>query len=539
MTKTQVSVRNATFSDIDDIVAVEALSWSEENMADHSKWESRLNTFPQGVFVGLVNGKICGVVCAERVDYEFKDKDFTWYDITDNGYLVNSHNPNGRFLYGVDLSVSGGHVSKVSRLLLEAIADLVMELNLEGSFLGARIPSYFKHAAIVSPEEYVFGPWVYNGKERKLPYDPELLLYLKNGLEPLRVIPNYMEDPPSMNYGVLMLWRNPFHPNTSRGEAEAVLNSITNFFSSEETIYDPYQQATVSRTTLLLPGAGCEWYKKSGGCYMCGFNNSNMRYTHGVLLPSRVFNLIYDIGSKLVQKKRSSVLQIFNGGSFLSDNEIPLATQQYICRKVSSDTNLKRLFIESRSEFVTEDKVQRLLALMGDKTLEIAIGLECVTDEVRERHIHKGMSLESYEKAVRVCKDNGVKVMTYVFLKPIQLTEREAIEEAVKTIEYAFKVGSDTVALESAFVQLNTVMAEYYERGEFIPPNLWSIVEVVQRTKDCGPVYIGGFTDEPVPIAIPYGCDKCSERVYKALDEYRRTFDISCLDIEECTCNTL
>jgi len=160
-----------------------------------------------------------------------------------------------------------------------------------------------------------------------------------------------------------------------------------------------------------------------------------------------------------------------------------------------------------------------------------------VSDKVREKYIHKGMSRRSYERAVGIAKESGARVLTYVFLKPIVLTEAQAIREAIKTIEYAFKTGSDVVALESAFVQQGTVMEDYFARGQFSPPKLWSVIEVAKRTKEMGPVLIGGFVDEPMPIAIPRNCDKCSQRIYRALDDYRTTLDLSVLDgIEDCEC---
>jgi len=40
--------------------------------------------------------------------------------------------------------------------------------------------------------------------------------YLKHGFEIVEIIPDYMEDSQSLNYGVLIRWANPLYPLTRR-----------------------------------------------------------------------------------------------------------------------------------------------------------------------------------------------------------------------------------------------------------------------------------------------------------------------------------
>ncbi len=127
-------------------------------------------------------------------------------------------------------------------------------------------------------------------------------------------------------------------------------------------------------------------------------------------------------------------------------------------------------------------------------------------------------------------------MLTYCFLKPILVTEREAVREAIATIKYAFSKGSDLVALQSAFIQEGTVMHKFYRAGKFIPPWLWSIISVVKESYKYGPIHIGSFHDEPAPITVPYNCPKCNDNVMKAISEYNKTHDISVFDILKCSC---
>lgn len=269
---------------------------------------------------------------------------------------------------------------------------------------------------------------------------------------------------------------------------------------------------------------------------MCGFNqklggvNKQWKLSAGDLLG------LYKIAEHLSRPFQPDWLYVYNGGSFLNPNEIPLQTQLGIFKEIRHHKTTGALFVESRPEFIQKNHLTLLRQALGHKLLEVGIGLEAVTDRVREVNIHKGFSRQDYERAVNLLRGFGIKVFTYVFLKPLGLTEKEAIEEAVRTITYAFEVGSDEVSLSCAFIQEGTVMERAYRQGIFQPPVLWSIIEVVCRTSHLGPIRIGSFEDNPPPIAIPKNCGKCDTTVLKSLAKYNLTRDISILHNLFCEC---
>lgn len=307
-------------------------------------------------------------------------------------------------------------------------------------------------------------------------------------------------------------------------------------FSYVDRIYDAEREECIKRWVLLLPGAGCTWARKTGGCYMCGFSNKSIEVNPQANPDSKKIAWAYTLGKIIVKGERPSNLTIYNGGSFLNDTEISHKMQLEICREVADHPSIDKLFVESRPEFVTPQKIKLLQDNLKDKTLEVGIGLECQSDEIRKNSIHKGFTKKEYERAVEVLKKANAKILTYIFLKPPFVTELEAIEEAIKSIGYAFNVGSDEVAMQSAFVQQGTLMAKLYQNNQFRPPWLWSIIEVVKKTSHLGPVYIGKFEDEPPPIAIPHNCPKCSPVVSQKLEHYRQHHNLERLRGLHCDC---
>ena len=307
-----------------------------------------------------------------------------------------------------------------------------------------------------------------------------------------------------------------------------------------DNIYDIFSSQQKQRLTLLLPGYGCAWAKRSGGCTMCGFGKKlaevHQKYRGLFRIGANDFAGLYRVAERLSAKQKPESLYVYNGGSFLNSDEIPLLSQLAIAKSVGQHKSLDSLFVESRPEFINSLSLARLTDELKGKVLEIGIGLEAVDDRIREVLIRKGFSRDDYEQAVKTCKKRGVKVLTYVFLKPLGLTEAEAIDEAVKTIKYAFKTGTDEVSLSCAFIQPGTPMHEAYLAGKFKPPWLWSIIEVLKRTKDFGPVRVGSFNDEPPPIAKPKNCGVCSYLTEKAIDKYNLSRNLDELINLSCQC---
>jgi len=304
-----------------------------------------------------------------------------------------------------------------------------------------------------------------------------------------------------------------------------------------DQIYDFQEKKAAPRLTLLLPGKGCEWAAKTGGCTMCGFPK-RIREISKKFSPKDLL-ILYKIADLLTRKDKPFNLTIYNGGSFLNNYEISREIQLEICRRFYRHSFLKKLFIESRVEFITLSKIQAIKDILREKILMIGIGLEAENDKIRNVFIRKGLNREDYERTVQLLKENGVRILTYVLIKPIYLTEKETIEEAIRTIEYAFKAGSDEVALESAFIQEGTLMAELFKENKYKPPWLWSIIEVIKKTYNLGPVQVGGFEDVPPPIAIPSNCPLCSSKIKNLLQQYRETHDINLFNDLKCDCYEL
>ena len=106
--------------------------------------------------------------------------------------------------------------------------------------------------------------------------------------------------------------------------------------------------------------------------------------------------------------------------------------------------------VESRPEYVNEDVLRDCCTLIPGKILEVAIGLESANDDIRIRKINKGFVRKDFEKAMKVINqlksDFDVRVKAYLLFKPILTSEKDAIDDAVKSAQYAERVGVNRVS---------------------------------------------------------------------------------------------
>ncbi len=306
--------------------------------------------------------------------------------------------------------------------------------------------------------------------------------------------------------------------------------------TSTEIREEFFNGKNVKRAVMYLMSNGCEWaLKKGNGCTMCGHISKQMLRDNK--LKTEDFIKQFDDEFNKVDFSDKPVLNIFNNGSFLNDEEISKEAQEYILQRINENPYIKKVVLESRPEFVNEEKIKRTSELVKDKVLEVAIGLEMKDDTYRNISINKGFTLNQYDAAAKILtKYAGLR--TYVLLKPPFLNESESIKVAIETIEHAFSVGASTVSLEACTVQDYTLVKYLHERNKYKSPWLWSIIEVVKNTHHLGNVVVGLFKFYPSPTNVPYNCDQCSDDVLAALKEYNNTRNISVLYNLDCSCKT-
>lgn len=236
---------------------------------------------------------------------------------------------------------------------------------------------------------------------------------------------------------------------------------------------------------VILRTKGCSWARSSsGGCTMCGYINDCSPDIGQDNLYSQ-FESAIEKNSKKIEEIRENnsdlLLKIFTSGSFFDDAEVSPETRKKIFKKTAEIETIKELLVETRPDFVSEEKLIEAKTHLGDRPLELGIGMESSNKFVREILINKGFSMQKIKQAIKVAHGCGVKIKTYLLLKPPFLSEKIAIRDAVSSIKKAVEIGADTISLNPVNIQKYTVTDRLYYKKLYRPPWIYSVIEVFRQ----------------------------------------------------------
>jgi GNAT superfamily N-acetyltransferase len=162
-------------------------------------YRKHLELFPEGQFVALDGDHVVGGTSTCRLHFDFDHVGHTFEDIIQGGWLT-SHQPDGNWLYGADISVHPDHRGRgLARGLYAARQDTVRRLGLKGQVTAGMMRGYGAVKDRMSADEY------YRRLADGTVNDPTLSAQMKIGFELRRLLPNYVHDPVCNDYAVLIV----------------------------------------------------------------------------------------------------------------------------------------------------------------------------------------------------------------------------------------------------------------------------------------------------------------------------------------------
>ncbi len=179
-----------------------SLAEDEIIVAEH--YAAHLKHFPAGQFAVLNEaGEVVACSTDFRTTVDFAHFEHRYIDAADNNWLGN-HNPEGDWLYGVDIGVLPAYRRQgIGRLLYTARRNLIRRLNLRGHVAGGILSGYGRYKDAMSVEVYVE-----KLKSGEL-FDPTVSVQLKVGFTIHGIIQNYITDPSCHNKAAFIVWSNP------------------------------------------------------------------------------------------------------------------------------------------------------------------------------------------------------------------------------------------------------------------------------------------------------------------------------------------
>ena len=203
----KLETRNLRMSDYEDVKAIMDRayagmggSWSKNQYA------TLMSICPQAQICIEDKGAVVAAALTLIIDYSNLEQYHSYEDVVSDGRFE-GHDPDGDYLYGIDLFVHRDYRGmRLGRRLYDARKELCEQMNLKGIIVGGRIPGYKKHYKELTPGQYIE-----KVKSREI-IDPVLTFQLSNDFHPKRVIRNYIPaDDASRSCAVFLEWSNIFY----------------------------------------------------------------------------------------------------------------------------------------------------------------------------------------------------------------------------------------------------------------------------------------------------------------------------------------
>jgi len=200
-------VRPARLGDVPAVAALSRRIYAPNPWHSQRMVRGQINNFPEGQFVAEYDGEIVGHCATFRIAEDVALAPHSWDEITGEG-LAARHDPNGDWLYGMEVSVDPRHRRlRIGQRLYAARKGLCETLGLKGIAFGGRMAGYARRKRSY-PDPQDFLDAVIARKAR----DQAIRFHMSNGFEPIGILKDYdPDDHDSLGYATHMVWRNPLY----------------------------------------------------------------------------------------------------------------------------------------------------------------------------------------------------------------------------------------------------------------------------------------------------------------------------------------
>lgn len=226
---------------------------------------------------------------------------------------------------------------------------------------------------------------------------------------------------------------------------------------------------TIRTGTYLLTGSECRFR-----CSFCDL----WRYTLDTSTP--VGTLTHQIQSLHRELASSETeiewLKLYNAANFFDPYNVPVGDYESIASECQT---MQRVVVENHA-LLTASKVGlsriRTFQNLLSPALEVAMGLESI-DPNAIQVMNKLLHRSAFERACDRLLEMGIAIRAFVILQPAGTRASEAVDWAVRTCQYAFRLGVERCGVLPAR-RGNGWMDRMEREGFWKPPDL----AVVERT---------------------------------------------------------
>jgi GNAT superfamily N-acetyltransferase len=173
---------------------------AEEELLHAEQYKKHFELYPEGQFVALDDHKVIGATSTIRYHFDINNRQHhTFMEVMGGGWFT-THEPNGNWLYGMDVSVHPDYRGQgIAKALYKARNELCKELGLKGQMTVGMLNGYDKVKDEMAIEEY------YEKVKNKEIFDPTVSVQEKVGFKIVGLMKDYLNDPTCGNAGAVIV----------------------------------------------------------------------------------------------------------------------------------------------------------------------------------------------------------------------------------------------------------------------------------------------------------------------------------------------
>lgn len=191
-------MQNHHTAQLEDLQKLVFPTLADDELIKAIHYRKHLELFPEGQFVITDNDRVIGMTTTMRSSFDFSDYHHNFKETIAGGWMTN-HNPEGDWLYGLDIGIHPAYRGQgLARILYRARQETARQLGLKGQLTVGMMSGYGKVSQEISGEDY------YRELIKGKRFDPTISAQLKIGFEPVALLAEYVNDPVCGNYGVLI-----------------------------------------------------------------------------------------------------------------------------------------------------------------------------------------------------------------------------------------------------------------------------------------------------------------------------------------------
>lgn len=138
------------------------------------------------------------------------------------------------------------------------------------------------------------------------------------------------------------------------------------------------------------------------------------------------------------------------------------------------DDRIVGLDIATRADCIDENICKLLQSYTNKYAVTVELGLQTTDDKIAEL-INRGYNLETFTKAINMLKKYNIEIVVHIMVGLPNQTKKD-IED---TVQYINSLGIQGIKIHSTYVVKGTVLEQMYNKGEYVPIELETYLELL------------------------------------------------------------